>query len=214
MIYDYLTNNGVVTRKVLHAYISKNKLEAIKSKKMSVEEYYKAFLSYRNNVANRNIIELEDRWFEAVSSNDIVTRDLLESNHGYLKGLRGERTSLKRRLVEVTKLSKEEVKEIIRLSRDVEVRTLEETISDLAKLVSFNYSITRAVYGVMSEEDKNKIDPATRGLIEFSLDKFGTTDTRADRQLKTDGTALITALMTKEEQIADIIDNVKKLNND
>ena len=100
-------------------------------------------------------------------------------------------------------------KKIIKSVVNSEVRSVEDSIADLAKMNSLLFSCISAMYGTMSDSAKGKIDEETKTIIDYSVEKFANTQTRADRQLMKEGTGLVDKLFDRETQIADIIDSVK-----
>lgn len=106
-------------------------------------------------------------------------------------------------------ITDEDVKKLIAHERDLKVRNGEDTLADLAKMNSLLFSTVGAIYGTLSASAKDKIPAETRGVIEYSIQEFDKVQTRADRQLATDGTELVDKLFAREVQIADIIDLVK-----
>jgi len=135
-------------------------------------------------------------------------RNELESKFPWLKTIRGEETDIAEPFNE-GKMQEEESKKVISSIRNKKVRTVEDSIADLAKMNSLLFSCISAMYGTMSDTAKSKIDEGTKELIDYSVEKFSNTQTRADRQLIKEGTGLVDKLFEREVQIADIIDEVK-----
>ena len=65
------------------------------------------------------------------------------------------------------------------------------------------------MYSAMTDTAKGKIDDRTKEIIDYSVEKFKETTTRADNQLMKEGTQLIDKLFDREAKIANIIDSVK-----
>ncbi len=137
-------------------------------------------------------------------------RDAQEAKFEFLKGYRGETTEAVRpEPAADVKISSDDVKKLIAHERDTKVRNSEDTLADLAKMNSLLFSTVGAIYGTLSASAKDKIPAETRGVIEYSIQEFDKVQTRADRQLATDGTELVDKLFAREVQIADIIDSMK-----
>lgn len=99
---------------------------------------------------------------------------------------------------------------LIAYKRDTTVRNPETTMADLAKINSFLFSMVGMIYGIQTTTAKAKLPAAEKGLLEYSLNAFKNSQTRADRQLLVEGTGLIDKLLGREVAIADIIDDIKK----
>ena len=138
-------------------------------------------------------------------------RNEKEAANEFLKGYRGEETEAVRPepAANVT-ITDDDVKKLIAHERDLKVRNGEDTLADLAKMNSLLFSTVGAIYSTLSNSAKDKIPEATRGVIEYSIQEFDKVQTRADRQLKDEGNDLVDKLFSREVQIADIIDAVKK----
>ena len=100
-------------------------------------------------------------------------------------------------------------KKIIKSVINNEVRSIEDSVADLAKMNSLLFSCISAMYGTMSDSAKGKMDVETKTIIDYSVDKFNTTKTRGNQQLMEEGTDLVDKLFEREEKIADIIESVK-----
>lgn len=137
-------------------------------------------------------------------------RNEKEEANEFLKAYRGEETTAVRpEPAADVKITDEDVKKLIAHERDLKVRNSEDTLADLAKMNSLLFSTVGAIYGTLSDTAKGKIPDETRAVIEYSIQEFNKVQTRADRQLTEDGTALVDKLFQREVQIADIIDEVK-----
>jgi len=100
-------------------------------------------------------------------------------------------------------------KTVIRHEINKDVRDIDDSIADLAKMNALLLSMLTGMYSILADADKDKIDPIKRGLIEYAISKWDMSDTRADRQLREDGTKLIDNLFSREVNIADIVDKYK-----
>jgi len=101
-------------------------------------------------------------------------------------------------------------KKIITNVIDTEVRSVEDSIADLAKMNSLLFSCISAMYNTMTDTAKGKIDDGTKAIIDYSVEKFKETTTRADNQLMKEGTDLIDKLFDREAKIATIISDIKE----
>jgi len=86
-----------------------------------------------------------------------------------------------------------------------QVRGTEDTIADLAKMNSLLFSMVSSIYGTLTVTQKNKIPAPEKAVIDYATTTFTTIQTRADRQLASEGTALIDKLFGREVEIADIV---------
>lgn len=97
-------------------------------------------------------------------------------------------------------------KKIIRHGIDKKVRDVNDTVADLSKMNALLMAMISGIYSVISEDEKNLLDPSKRGLIEYGIAEWDKSSTRADRQLQKEGTKLINRLFSREVKIADIVD--------
>ena len=100
-------------------------------------------------------------------------------------------------------------KNIIRHDVDVNIRDVNDTVADLAKMNALLMAMASGIYGTLSSTAKDKIDPTKRAIIEYAISEWDNSNTRADRQLATEGTTLIDKLFSREVKIADIVDKYK-----
>jgi len=148
-----------------------------------------------NNIISGKILEYINKLSE------------IENNHKWLRNYYGEKVQDFPEILE--KEDKELEKDIIASIRNTEVRSVEDSIADLAKMNSLLFSCISAMYSAMTDTAKGKIDDRTKEIIDYSVEKFKETTTRADNQLMKEGTHLIDKLFDREAKIADIIDSVK-----
>jgi len=127
----------------------------------------------------------------------------------WLTGYRGVTTKVTRPVV--TGSIPTYIKKLI-AAREIEhhVRNTDDTIADLAKMNSLLFSMVSGIYGTLSVTQKNKIPAAERAVIDYATTTFATIQTRADRQLIAEGTALIDKLFSREEEIANIVEQIVK----
>jgi len=141
---------------------------------------------------------------------DIDARDTIElGDNAWLQTYRGVTTTTQRPTVTAI-IPKPVLKKLVRVVRDKNVRSSEDSIADLAKMNSLLFSMVSSIYGTLSATAKSKIPVAEKGLIDYAITTFSTVQTRADRQLLTEGTALIDKLFKRETDIADIVDVMMK----
>jgi len=134
----------------------------------------------------------------------------LEEEYEFLKGYRGEETTVVRpEPAAKVKLPKKDVKKLIAHDRDLNVRNNEDSVADIAKMVSLAFSVISTLWEITPDDAKDTIDPDKRGMIDYAVLKFNEIDTRADDQLAEEGTKLIDRLYNREVQIAKIIKNHK-----
>jgi len=122
----------------------------------------------------------------------------------WLTSYRGLTTTATRPVV--TGVIPKYIKKLI-AAREIEyhVRNKDDTIADLAKMVSLLLSMVSSIYGTLSTTQKGKIPAAERAIIDYATTTFAAIQTRADRQLATEGTTLIDKLFGREVEIADIV---------
>ena len=135
-------------------------------------------------------------------------RESLEKD-SWLKTYRGEGTE-PRPEVKKPQVQKKEAKELIKHERDLNVRTAEDSIADLAKMNALLMSFVTAIYSVTPDEAKDELPKEQKAIIDYATSKWMTTETRGDRQLATEGTNLIDKLFEREVKIADIVDKHKR----
>ena len=145
-----------------------------------------------------------------------TARDAIEADttdlgpNSWLKNYRGVSDSVTRPTVTGT-IPKSVRKAMIAVERNTSVRNVEDTLADLAKMNSLLFSVVAALYKAMPATTLNKIPAAEKGLIDYAMAGFGNITTRADKQLATEGTALVDKLFDREVAIADIVDRINKL---
>ena len=134
-------------------------------------------------------------------------RGKLEEDNQWLKAYRGETTDEVRPepAAEVTKLPRTQEKELIAHERNLTIRNNEDSIADLAKMVSLAFSVISSLWEVTPDDAKESIDADKKGMIDYAVSKFNATQTRADDQLAQEGVALIDKLYDREIAIAGIV---------
>jgi hypothetical protein len=136
----------------------------------------------------------------------VEARTELEEANEWLVAYRGvETTSVRPEPSEYVTLNRNEEKELIAHERDLTVRNVEDSIADLAKTTSLAFSVISTLWEITSDEDKANIPEATRGMIDYAVNKFRQIDTRADDQLAKEGTALVDKLFDREVKITGIV---------
>jgi len=138
----------------------------------------------------------------------------LEEANKWLKAYRGEETDAVRpNPAANAKIEKEDVKKLIAHERDLTVRNSEDSIADVAKMVSLAFSVIATLWELTPDDAKDNISADKKGLIDYAVFKFNQINTRADRQIAAEGTALVDKLYDREVAIADIVDKVKEETN-
>ena len=141
----------------------------------------------------------------------IAARALLEDGdadneaHEWLKTYRGEATEAVRPVPAEPVIPREDAKKLIAHDRDLTVRNNEDSIADLAKMVSLSFSAISAIWAVTSDDAKSLLPTETKDIVDYAVLKFGEIDTRADDQLADEGVALIDKLFEREVAIATIV---------
>jgi len=135
----------------------------------------------------------------------LLARNNLELQFQWLKAYRGIQTTVKKPVVKAV-IPTELKKKLIAYERDQKVRNNEDSVADLAKMNALLMAMTSGIFSVLTQTQKNAMDPTKLGLIEYAISKWINASTRADRQLATEGTALIDKLFDREVEIADIVD--------
>jgi len=180
-------------------YRVEDKYNAIKEMDIKEEiENLKSLIEYdeEDNIVSGEILEY------------INNVEEIENNNKWLKNYYGEEVQDFPDLEE--KEDKELEKDIIASIRNTEVRSVEDSIADLAKMNSLLFSCISAMYNTMTDTAKGKIDDGTKEIIDYSVEKFKETTTRADNQLMKEGTDLIDKLFDREAKIATIISDIKE----
>jgi hypothetical protein len=70
-------------------------------------------------------------------------------------------------------------------------------------------SFVAVIYSTLSTAAKAKIPATEKAVIEHAVTAWPNTSTRGDRQLASEGTALVDKLYSREVAIADIVDSLK-----
>jgi len=136
----------------------------------------------------------------------LEARASLEKEFGWLVGYRGlETTTTRPEVSSNIKLTRKDAKKLIAYERDTDVRNSEDSIADLAKMISLSFSAISALWVMVSEEDKAALPPEKKAVIDYAVSKFNDTVTRADEQLAVEGTKLIDKLYSREVNIAGIV---------
>jgi len=130
----------------------------------------------------------------------------LEEDNQWLKAYRGETTDeVRPEPAEAVKLPRTQEKELIAHERNLTVRNNEDSIADLAKMVSLAFSVISTLWELTPDDAKEDIDADKKGMIDYAVSKFNATQTRADDQLAQEGVALIDKLYDREIAIAGIV---------
>ena len=101
---------------------------------------------------------------------------------------------------------KRDKKTLARYDIEQNVFDKHDAIADNAKMISLILTVVSRIYDVLPDSEKDNIDSNERALIEYALDKFKITDTRADKLFATEGTALVDKLMDRQADIANILE--------
>jgi len=150
----------------------------------------------------------------------VVERDNIENGYTdidgtvvpaseWLKSYRGVTTTVTRPVV--TGVIPVDVRKKI-MSHEINrtVRNMEDTVADLAKSNTLLMSFIASIYNTLSATQKSKIPAAEKAIIDYAVGKWSATSTRGDRQLQTEGTALVDKLYSREVDIANIVDAYMK----
>jgi len=141
---------------------------------------------------------------EGLLSSSVKNRNDLEAKNPWLLKYRGVETDVERPVVEV-KIGKSDRKKLIAYERDIYVRNSEDSIADLAKMISLAFSTISSIWESLDDDAKSSIDPDKKAMIDYSVAKFALTETRADAQLAEEGTKLVDKLFDREVNINSII---------
>ena len=131
-----------------------------------------------------------------------------ETRNEWLKAYRGIETDAQAPEIQGI-IPSRDTKKLIAHERDLKVRNSEDSIADLAKMNALLMSFVTAIYAITPDEAKDNLPEEQKAIIDYATSKWAETQTRGDRQLKQEGTALIDKLFQREVEIADIIDNIK-----
>ena len=133
-------------------------------------------------------------------------RDDLESKYEWLKSYRGVKTtSVRPEPSKDVKIPKDDIKKLIAYERDRKVRNLEDTAADLAKSASLLMSFVTIIYEALPDNVKNGIPDNEKDFIEYAINKWIQTETRAKMQFSEEGQELIDKLYSREQRIAEIV---------
>lgn len=106
---------------------------------------------------------------------------------------------------EVPEQIKTDTKSLKRLQIQDEVFDNSDAIADNAKMISLLLSTISKMYNTFTDTQKNKLSIEDKTLIEYTFDKFGNANTRADNQLQEEGTELVDKLIQRQETIGNIL---------
>lgn len=137
--------------------------------------------------------------------------EAIEKDNQWLLAYRGEETTEVRPepAIEITSLPREQEKKLIAHERDLTVRNNEDSIADLAKMVSLSFSAISALWAITSDDAKANLPEATKATIDYAVQRFNEIETRADDQLAEEGVALVDKLYEREVAIAGIVRKYK-----
>ena len=85
------------------------------------------------------------------------------------------------------------------------VGDLEDNHADTAKWASFLTTIVAMLWDVQSEDQKALLPADKREMIDYTLEKFKITDTRADVQFSKEGIGMVDKLIARQAQIGEIV---------
>ena len=162
---------------------------------------------YFDDAGRQHIIDVDGELKIALDA-----RAKIEADNEWLKAYRGVATDAVRpEPAAEAKVSHTDVKKLIAHERDLDVRNSEDSIADIAKMVSLAFSVISTLWELTPDDAKDNVPAEKKGLIDYAVMKFNSIDTRADRQIAAEGTKLVDKLYDREVHIANIVD---KLNND
>ena len=128
----------------------------------------------------------------------------IEVKNPWLLKYRGVETDVERPVPKYS-VAEHDIKKIIRFERDSEVRDGEDSIADLAKMISLAFSTISALWIMVDDDKKSMLPSDKKAMIDYSVAKFALTETRADSQLLEEGTKLVDKLFSREVNINNII---------
>jgi len=134
-----------------------------------------------------------------------TNRDGVENLYPWVVAYRGVTTKATRPVATAT-IPRDVLKQLIAKQRDAEIRNVDDTLADLAKMNSLLFSVVATIYSTLTPTAINKIPAAEKAVIDYAIKRFTAIQTRGDRQLATEGTKLIDKLFDREVSIADMVD--------
>lgn len=106
---------------------------------------------------------------------------------------------------EYTTYEKDEAKQVIVAIRDKFVRNNEDSLADALKLCSFLGGAIRRIYNVLPKESIDKLSPVDKNILDYGFGWQANLQTRCDSELAEEGITVIKKLLTREDEINDII---------
>lgn len=106
---------------------------------------------------------------------------------------------------------KTDMKSLSRLEIQNTVFDNSDSIADNAKMISLMMTTMTRFYSMFTEDQKATLSPEDRGMIEYTFNKFATTNTRADVQFSIEGIALVDKLLDRQADIGSIIKETYKI---
>lgn len=193
---------GVVTQEAVEQVTDEDEVKKLNDR---LEAIVGSYTTYFDDDGHQQTVDVDGELKIALDA-----RADLETDNEWLKAYRGEATDAVRpEPAAEAKVSNTDVKRLIAHERDLTVRNSEDSIADVAKMVSLAFSVIATLWELTPDDAKNNVPDGRRGLIDYAVAKFESIDTRADRQLVTEGTVLVDKLYDREVAIANIIDKVK-----
>ena len=86
-----------------------------------------------------------------------------------------------------------------------EVFDLYDSVADNAKMISLLFSVLTRIWQALPDDIKSNISEEDKTVIDYAINKFKNTTTRADQEFSIQGEEFINKLMERQAKIAEII---------
>jgi hypothetical protein len=92
-----------------------------------------------------------------------------------------------------------------RLAIENEVFDIHDSLADTTKWLSLLSSVVARMYAILPESQKAQIPAQERAVIEYAIQKFNDSTTRADIQFALEGNQMIDKIFDRQTQLSSII---------
>ena len=120
----------------------------------------------------------------------------------------------KNNLVKLTKIYKQELKEIgskkgkMRKEINERIFDVEDSLADNAKMIFLLTSLLMRIYNALPEDIKGNLSGEDRNIVEYAFNKYTETTTRLDLQFQEEGIGIIDKLLNRQKEVANVIEEV------
>ncbi len=110
-----------------------------------------------------------------------------------------------KKVIELPSAPSSSKKAFQRLAIENEVFDIHDSLADTTKWLSLLSSVVARIYAILPESQKSQIPAQERAVIEYAIQKFNNSTTRADTQFAQEGNQMIDKIFDRQTQLSQVI---------